>query len=303
MLSSEGSLSFEERCARTAEEVAGRGRLYFCVCVDGSAASEVGFHATMSLRKKYDFVCVYHAAKKLDGDFVQPNWRPAAIQQHYDDELVSRMLPQRYSIVTDQRNGRSFLETLSHALSHYEPSKLISGMGGHSPDFIVFGVVGRKGSLDDPNKLGSNALGALSLLHTPCIVIKRPLNEGRRKFIYAVNLSPQSKQGLDVLLQLVNAKDSLILIHLYDDAEGDQPYFEELRSYYGDELDKNGPADFDIRLIPKPRGVAITKAVADYVNESGCDFFAIAPRAKQTISSISTYIVNHVEANVIFCKV
>ena len=165
-------------------------------------------------------------------------------------------------------------------------------------------MVGRKGSKDEKNKLGTNALGALASLHYPCIVVKKEIPSVHRKFVFAVNLSPQSKQGLDVLLQLVNAKDSLILIHMYEDSgEADLSYFNELKEYYKHELDTYGPADTDLRLVAKPRGVAITKAIADYVNEEACDFFAIAPRAKQSISSISTYIVNHVDCNVILAKV
>lgn len=169
--------------------------------------------------------------------------------------------------------------------------------------YIVFSVVGRKGSKDEKGQLGTNALGALAVLHYPCLVIKRPITEGRRKFIFACNLSSQSKQGLDVVFQLANSKDSLELVHFYDDSNGDDSYFSEMREYYSRELDTYGPADTEIRILPKPRGLAITKAIADYVNEVGCDFFAIAPRAKISISSITTYIVNHVDANVILCKV
>ena len=164
-------------------------------------------------------------------------------------------------------------------------------------------VVGRKGEKEDRRVLGTNALSALSNLHYPCIVIKKPVVESRRKYIFAVNLSSQSKQGLDVLLQLTNSKDVLKLVHFYDDSNGDDSYFGELKDYYSRELDAYGPADSAVHLFPKPRGTAITTAIADYVNEEGCDFFAIAPRAKVMISSITTYIVNHVDANVILCKV
>jgi hypothetical protein len=169
--------------------------------------------------------------------------------------------------------------------------------------FYFYSVVGRKGSKEVKGTLGTNALGALNQLHYPCIVIKNSVPETRRKFIYAVNLSHQSKQGLDVLFQLINSKDTLILIHFYDDSNGDDSYFTEMRDYFHHELDTYGPADTDIRILPKPRGMAVTKTIAEYVNEQGCDFFAIAPRAKISISSITTYIVNHVDANVILAKV
>lgn len=141
------------------------------------------------------------------------------------------------------------------------------------------------------------------MLHYPCIVVKKNIPESRRKFIFAVNLSPQSKQGLDVLLQLVNSKDTLILLHMYDDAAGKPSYLQELKDYYDSELEAYGPADTEVRMVVKPRGEAVTQSIAEYSDQEGCDFFAIAPRAKISISSITTYVVNHVDANIILCKV
>lgn len=299
----ESKSSFEGKCNERVGAIASRSSLRYVVCVDGSAASEAAFDLVMNIRKKYDFVAVYHATKEQDGSFVQPNWRPAAIQQHYDVELTSHLLPERYSITLEPRGDKSFMSTLTHALSQYEDSKLIRDMGNHYPDFVVFGVVGRKGFKGDKKTLGTNALGALNDLHYPCIVVKRPIQEIRRTFIFAVNLSSQSKQGLDLLLQLIRPKDSLTLIHMYDDSEGDTSYFAELKEYYTNELENFGPAESAIRMVAKPRGLAVTQAIANYVNEIDPDFFAIAPRAKVTISSISTYIVNHVDCNVILAKV
>jgi hypothetical protein len=136
---SESKSEFEGKCADRVGDIAGRGKLRYVVCVDGSKASEDAFRAIMNLRRKYDFVAVYHASKEQTGAFVQPNWRPAAIQQHFDVELVARMLPDRYATVMDARGDRSFIDTLSHALSQYEDSKLIREMDHHYPDFIVFG--------------------------------------------------------------------------------------------------------------------------------------------------------------------
>jgi hypothetical protein len=134
------------------------------------------------------------------------------------------------------------------------------------------------------------------------MVIKRVVPEGRREFVYAVNFSEQSKRGLDVLLRVINPRDSLTLVHFSDPEAEDNEYIGEMVSYYERELDSYGPARADVKVIEKERGVAITATIADYVNAGNYDFFAIAPRAKIVISSITTYIVNRVDCNVILCK-
>jgi hypothetical protein len=135
----EMSRDFEEKCSDTAEEVAQRNKLRYCICVDGSDAADLAFLSVMNMRRKYDFIAVFHALSENKGDFIQPNWRPAAIQSHYECELVSRVLPTRYKIVMARRGERSFLDTLAHNVSQYEDSELIRCMGGHFPDFVVFG--------------------------------------------------------------------------------------------------------------------------------------------------------------------
>lgn len=147
--SGEGKSAFEEKCFERVGDIAGRGRLRYLVCVDGSDEAQDAFNTIMKLRRKYDFVAVYHAIKEQDGSFVQPNWRPAAIQERYDVELTSRMLPERFSITMDQRGGRPFMETLTHALSQYEDSKLIRSMGGEYPDFVVFGYASSRMMLNN----------------------------------------------------------------------------------------------------------------------------------------------------------
>lgn len=138
---SESKSDFEGKCSERIGDIAGRGRLRYVVCVDGSKASEEAFELVMNMKRKFDFIAMYHASKEQDGSFVQPNWRPAAIRQHYDVELTSRLLPERFSITIDHRGERTFIETLCHALSQYEESKLILDMDNHYPDFVVFGYV------------------------------------------------------------------------------------------------------------------------------------------------------------------
>jgi nucleotide-binding universal stress UspA family protein len=75
-----------------------------------------------------------------------------------------------------------------------------------------------------------------------------------------------------------------------------------MRTHYQQDLDESGPFNSKFEIVEKDRGQSLTHAMADYANSSQCDFFAIAPRAKRRLSSVSDYVVNHVHCNVILLK-
>lgn len=135
------STRFEEKCASRTDEIVQNGMLRFVVCVDGSDAADVAFKAVMNMRKKYDFVAAFHAVndKRDENEFVQPNFRPSAIESRYECELVSRLPPERYAVVLANRGDYSFLQKLEHSVSRFEDSRLITDMHSNLPDFIVFG--------------------------------------------------------------------------------------------------------------------------------------------------------------------
>jgi nucleotide-binding universal stress UspA family protein len=165
-------------------------------------------------------------------------------------------------------------------------------------------VVGRKGSKSHLAELGSNALQALSLLHYPIIVIKRPLPDGPLRYLYAVNGSMQSKSGLDILLKIVKPRDTLILLHVMDSETPDvDGYLPDMKAYYERELAEYGPPNSSLRIFMKERGMAITSALVNYAEEDNPDFFVIAPRSKISVSSITEYIINHVSMSVVLCKI
>jgi nucleotide-binding universal stress UspA family protein len=152
-------------------------------------------------------------------------------------------------------------------------------------------------------ELGSNALQALSVLHYPIIVIKRPLRDGPLKYLYAVNGSMQSKNGLDILLKIIKPRDTLILLHVMDSETPDvDGYLPDMKAYYKRELEEYGPPDSTLRVFMKERGTAITSAIVNYAEEENPDFFVIAPRSKINVSSITEYIINHLSMSVVLCK-
>lgn len=127
------------------------------------------------------------------------------------------------------------------------------------------------------------------------------INRGPRSYVMAVDESDLSIRGLDILLRIVNPRDSITCVHFYQ-SDDDIAQYDGMKQQYEKDLEEFGPINSRFLLIEKERGKALTRSIVEYVEESECDIFAIAPRAKQTLSSLSDYVVNHVSCNVLLCK-
>jgi nucleotide-binding universal stress UspA family protein len=229
-----------------------------------------------------------HTGDKLD--IMPPSFRPSQIEEKYSNELIASIPSDRYSVTLKDREGRAVFPVLQDALKSE----------GHV-DFVVMGHHGRKGPKSSPTSLGSNTDLALRGLHVPCLIVKRPIPRGPRSFVMCVDDSELSRRGLDILLRLVNPRDSLLCVH-FPTMDSDPAQCEAMQRSYEEELEIYGPIGSSFRLVEKPMGKAITHAMVDFVNDSECDLFAIAPRARHRLSSISDYVVNHVQCSVMLCK-
>jgi hypothetical protein len=120
----------------------------------------------------------------------------------------------------------------------------------------------------------------------------------------AVNQTIVSKRGLDILFQFLNPRDTLLLVNFTHPPSGDalaEDQKQFMRSYYEKELEAYGPVNSSFKFIEYEH-VHVTDAMADFVNESTADVFAIAPRASKDRSSITEFVVNHVPMTVFLCK-
>ena len=121
----------------------------------------------------------------------------------------------------------------------------------------------------------------------------------------AVDDSPRSKRGLDILLRFTNPRDTLTLVHFtrsmtYNHALADAN--NAFKKYYDDELREMGPVDSKFIFVEVEHGADIADSIVDYANESSADMFAIAPRATKDRSSITEKIVGNVMISVLLCK-
>lgn len=273
----------------------------FLIAVDGSEQSHDAFLTALSFRRKYDHITVFHAYKgNVQIDLLPLEFRYQEIKLKYEVELVGSLLPDYYDILIEPRKENSnALSTLKSAIA--DENKCLN-----YPDFVFLGQTGRKGRKDGTTSLGQTADLALRTLHLPCFIIKQVCTKKVRTWVMAVDGSVRSEKGLDILLQLVNPKDTLILLHFYsyDDTKDE---FKQIKTRYERELEEMGPVDSQVRLIRNESWVPLGKSMADVVNDIGPDYFALAPRARQQDiasqwSSLTEYLIRHVQANVLLCK-
>lgn len=142
-------------------------------------------------------------------------------------------------------------------------------------------------------------------LHYPCLVVRDPLPSGRRSFIMAVNDSPRSKRGVDILLRFTNPRDTVLLVHFtttlkYNRTLADQKNL--MKDYYERELHEVAPVDSRFEFVEIEHGADLAEAVVQYVNDSNADVFAIAPRANRDRTSITETIMKGVLTSVLLCK-
>lgn len=298
-----GDLEREESLRFDHDSLASKGKNVFLVAVDGSECAEMALEATLALKKKYDYVACFHAMQATKV-IENPNFRPKHIQDHCENVLTPLMPKTRFGVCIEERGDRNFMATLRDNVSHYKKSPLramLAPTGTEYPDFVVFGAYGRKGVKTTPNTLGSNCARALDELPYPCIIMRKPIPMRARNFLFCVNNSEQSRKGLDILLKLTNPRDKLHLVHLVD-SDSKRDYVGPMKEYYENELEEYGPVESKLTILDKPHGEIFTDAIVKFAEQEDFDFFCIAPRAKQHLSSVSNHIINHLKTSIILLK-
>jgi nucleotide-binding universal stress UspA family protein len=304
--SSEGDPDLVHRCNGTIHRLIKRtGNKYLC-CVDGSDASDLAFKVLKALLKPSDTILMFHAyRKKRTGDL---EFDPNDIRRKYTQHLTSSVRPpSRFEFEwVERKNNETVLEALQKHLGTYEFSWEALRPKA-PPDFIILGQNGRKGPKSNPTALGTNSDLALRSVHAPCIIAKKYIPSGARKFILFVNGSLSSRIGFEILVQLICSRDTFTVVHVANKSEEeetkeDDAHVAEMREYFEEELDKYGPRYCSFVATHIKHGQAVNERMVEYVNASGCDIMALAPRAKDFLSSTSEYVISHVNCCVILCK-
>jgi nucleotide-binding universal stress UspA family protein len=292
---------FAIECQNVVESTSRKGFHFIC-SVDGSEISHLGFDLCLSLRKKYDYISLFHAYKSNQTD-VPDVFKASTILSNYEGEVGRHLSSSQSQFLWEDRRGRSVVDTLKASIAECKNS-------GNPPHFLVLGHLGRKQGKGRQEKgyfapMSSNCDWILRTIQLPCLIAKKPCTHRRegKTWVMAVDGTLYSDRGLDILLSLVRPRDTLRLFYIFSLNENAE-YSEYMKEHYEQELLEYGPAHSEFVLVEQERGKDLQHALTDYVNQLEPDIFVLAPRARETLtlSPITDYVINNVSSSVFVCK-
>jgi hypothetical protein len=379
--------------------------LKFICCVDGSEGSDLAFKTMIRLWKRHDHVILFHAYDESKQQDLPSLYRANNVKLRYDGQLVERGIPLNQILFQFETKGkyntfsvlRNYLMMCRYS---WETSQLINPMSRMTmipPDFVLIGYNGRRGkktttpsSQENERKeeteemfftMGSTTNITFRSLHLPCIICKRQIpyatsiakTENRtfsRPLVYimAIDDTTHSKNGLEILLQLIRSCDTLRLVHflapvsssssVHEEGEGDgdgegqgerekeedlkeendqnennnnnnnnntSPTVDAMRTEFEQELRNTalrekyervllnrGPKQTEVQILSVQLNLStqmngsgsqsLKEYICHYVNEENPDFFAIAPRKQQNMTSLTEYLIANITTSIILCK-
>jgi hypothetical protein len=154
---------FAESCRQRLEKSYTKNGFHFLCSVDGSETAHLAYDMCMSLRKKYDYVSIFHAYRD-DQEGVPEQFRAEAIRAKYQHEIALHMSPKYSTVHFEARHTRSVIDTLKDYVTTCDAAQ-------NHPDFIVLGHAGRK-CKGYFAPLSSNCDWVLRTVQIPCIIAR-----------------------------------------------------------------------------------------------------------------------------------
>jgi hypothetical protein len=194
---------FESQCQHIVEATTSRRGFHFLCAVDGSDISHLAFDLCLSLRKKYDYISVFHAYKSNQEE-IPEIFKEKNIRSKYEIELENHLSPSHCQLLWEPRHDHTtVVDTLKHTIRECSSE-------GKPANFVVLGHLGRKLGRGKQEKgyfapMSSNCDSILRTIQLPCLIAKRvcvPRREGK-VWVMAVDGTLYSDRGLDILLALV----------------------------------------------------------------------------------------------------
>lgn len=308
----------------------------FLVAIDSSPSSDAAYRCFLELRRKYDNVVLFHSyrvaptplSSTLPGGHRAVNGHDELqhLREHYEERLRLAVSSTHYHMSFMERSEG---ETVSSALADVaklcrDPFAPIASseharalFGGHLPDFLIIGYSGRYNELENCKTfMGASTSLAFRNVPIPIIIAKEnpssptvftavSSNVPARKFLYCADGKEKSRQGLDILLTLLQPHDSLTVVHFVDKIldEADQQAAELIKAYFEEELRRAGPVTSEFTQQIRHTGTTLTQSIISFANDVvQPHFLVICPRAKLQTASMSEQIIMHSNCSVILCK-
>ena len=281
---------------------------HFVVAVDGSEVSHMAFMATMRLRRGEDHIEILHCYKR-DQEGLPDSCKVMNIKERYETELVSTIPHRFFEVSMEPRlEGIEGPKMVAHYVNQQVTRDTLLAPDS-VPNFLVMGVVGRKGPKEDPTILGKTAYDSLQFSHIPVILIRKPIPEDQPHLTYVMSVtsSDRSKSAFRLLLPLLRPRDKLIVIHI----TLDMVEYEALPSYthpssvqrhYEREIEEYAPLNSSFHLIEHVPGQPSHQTISDFMKQEEADFLVLAPRYRQALSSTTSHLIQKTRVNMVLFK-
>lgn len=322
---------FRQLCVDTVDKIRLKNTLVYMACIDGSNGANIAFRTMMRLKKRLDHINLFHAFSKAKNQSLPSDYHSDVIKQHYESELIStyRVPVNRFHFDWIDRKNKTVIDILQNILDGYQyhnsradaPPNSITGTGPQ-PNFLFIGYHGRKGdgltdgdsnrSREDEKSGGNDnkIMGTFTeycLYHAymPVIICKSLCPTTQRLFILAVDGSPLSKRGFDICLALINPKDSLRIVNVYNPRKtgtGCEPPPYEIEEFYNHEIESFGPYDSSFTTLTCPIGRSIADCLVEFSDNVGGDFLILSPRTRRYMSATVEHVIAQAKASIILVK-
>jgi nucleotide-binding universal stress UspA family protein len=267
---------------------------HFVVAVDGSKGSRACYEDVCSLYRTGDQITIVTVASQKEKTHLKFEETPKAIKEYYENRCAGLFPKDKYAVaITIKAEG----EDTSKALLTFLDKKLAI-----SPDFLVVGFVGRKGSKTDPTVFGSVTDMSLRSAHMPAIISKNMVTAESNHLFVCVDGSDRAHLGVLLAMRFLRPKtgDRVTVASVEDlsDRLGAKGKFttDSVTSKYTSFCAENPAATFRLLTKGKDIGVADTllEAAEDDATHIICGVDGVGSHAagkKDILGSVSDRIV------------
>jgi nucleotide-binding universal stress UspA family protein len=294
--------------------------LHFLTLLDGSIPSEFAYQVALSLSKKSDYHTLLHSYEPDLQSEISPQYSAEYIYEKYSQDLSLHLSSRRFKLCWESNSPplplvqivNSYLQMCHEIFSQFPHFILLGHAGEHfippqkyQPQYDCHSSL----PPSVPLLMSSNCDLLVRTIQLPLIIAKNeiPLRREKKTWMMAVDETVYSYRGLDLLIHLINPKDTLIIFHIFNEEKESDAQLTKIENYYEDRLSNCGPTFHQFRFIAQERGHGLSDCIVSYVHQNQPDLFVIAPRVRDeneslALSSITEYVLNQVRCSIVLCK-
>jgi hypothetical protein len=269
----------------------------YCIAVDGSIFSEMGFDFTLNdLYQSNDKITLVHVTNTSKLEDIPFNFKPEVIISKYETQLLGKLKRDHWEILNLNKNDK-----VQHSLQQvYELCK------SESLDVLIVGHSGHKSTkVSSSVTKGVNFI--LNYVKIPTFIMRESLSRKSKPaftwMICITSFASRSYKGFEFATNFIHPEDKVIAVHI---RTGDSESEKTLEEKFVHLCNAKGLKNYRFELKDKAdRNEKIGKTISDIVNFSNeyVDILVVGKNSSKynTIEELPAYeIIKNSEANFLF---